>query len=157
MTVEVRVVLAPDANPRPEAVGEPIPVPRQATPLAAGLDLLAWVAEPITLQPGARSRIPTGVCLEIPPGYEGQVRPRSGLAANHGVTVLNAPGTVDADYRGQVAVILVNLSDRPYTVRRGDRVAQLVVCPVAHPVRVSLVDALGETGRGGGGFGSTGV
>jgi dUTP pyrophosphatase len=132
------------------------PLPAAATPLSAGVDLSAWMPEAITLRPLQRARIPTGLCVAIPPGFEGQVRPRSGLAARHGVTVLNAPGTVDADYRGEVAVLLVNLGDVPFTVQRGDRIAQLVVAPVAHPLVTVAVEQLEDTQRGAGGFGSTG-
>lgn len=124
---------------------------------AAGLDLVAAVAEnaPVAIDPGKRALVPTGLTMEIPRGYEGQVRPRSGLAARHGITVLNSPGTIDADYRGEVQVILVNLGDAPFTVVRGERIAQLVVAPV---VQASLVEtkALEATARGAGGFGSTG-
>lgn len=122
---------------------------------AAGLDLVAAVEEPLTLPPLGRALVPTGFAMALPSGYEAQVRPRSGLAAKHGVTVLNSPGTVDADYRGEVKVILINLSDRPFTIARGERVAQMIIAPVS---RVNLVetDTLDATGRGAGGFGSTG-
>jgi len=109
----------------------------------------------VALAPGERALVPTGLALEIPPGYEGQVRPRSGLATRHGVTLLNAPGTVDADYRGEVKVILVNHGPVAVRFDRGERIAQLVVAPVAHAT-LQLAEALGETGRGAGGFGSTG-
>ncbi len=133
--------------------GEPLPLPRYETEHAAGLDLRA--DEPVALAPVARALVPTGLSLEIPPGHEGQVRPRSGLALKHGVTCLNSPGTIDADYRGEVKVILANLGQAPVRFERGERIAQLVVAPVD---RVTLVEteALGETGRGAGGFGSTG-
>jgi dUTP pyrophosphatase len=133
--------------------GAPLDLPRYETDQAAGLDLKA--DEPVALAPGERALVPTGLSLEIPPGYEGQVRPRSGLAVRHGVGLLNAPGTIDADYRGEVKVILVNLGQAPVRFERGERVAQLVIAPV---VRATLVEAeaLGETGRGAGGFGSTG-
>lgn len=158
MTVTLKVMLAPHARPSPAAVpGEAPPIPKAATPGAAGLDLVAWIPEPVTLRPLQRARIPTGIMVAIPEGFEGQVRPRSGLAARFGVTVLNAPGTIDADYRGEVAVLLVNLSDRPFTVARGERVAQLVVTPTAAPLDVDVVEALPGTARGDGGFGSTGV
>ncbi|WP_226573632.1 dUTP diphosphatase [Acuticoccus sediminis] len=128
-----------------------------ASAAAAGLDLPAAVPadEPLTLAPWSRAMVPTGIAIALPPGTEGQVRPRSGLAARHGVTVLNSPGTVDADYRGELKVILVNLSDEPFVIRRGERIAQLVVAPVATvtPVAVASLDA---TERGEGGFGSTG-
>jgi dUTP pyrophosphatase len=155
MHAHLRFSWSPDARPRPGADHHP-PLPAPATPLSAGLDLCAWVEAPVTLLPTQRVRVPTGLCVEIPPGFEGQVRPRSGLAARHGVTVLNAPGTIDADYRGELQVLLVNLGAEPFTIRHLDRVAQLVVAPVAHPVTTALVDALGDTARGAGGFGSTG-
>ncbi len=132
-----------------------LPLPAPATPHAAGLDLRAAVAEPLALAPGARALVPTGIAIALPPGWEAQVRPRSGLALKHGVTVLNAPGTIDADYRGEVGVILVNLGDEPFEVRRGERVAQLVVARVAG-VRWQECETLEATARGAGGFGSTG-
>ncbi len=135
--------------------GRSLPLPAPASPGSAGLDLLAAIAEPVTLPPGARLEVPTGLALELPPGWEGQVRPRSGLAARHGVTLANSPGTIDSDYRGEVRVLLVNLGAESVVIERGDRVAQLVVAPVA---RVELVetDRLSETERGDGGFGSSG-
>lgn len=133
--------------------GEPLPLPRYETDHAAGLDLRA--DEPVALAPGERALVPTGLALELPPGHEGQVRPRSGLAARHGVTLLNTPGTIDADYRGEVKVILVNLGQAPVRFERGERIAQLVIAPVTHATLVEA-PALGETGRGAGGFGSTG-
>lgn len=133
-------------------------VPRYATDGAAGLDLHAALDGPIELAPGARLAVPTGLALELPPGTEGQVRPRSGLALRHGVTVLNAPGTIDADYRGEVKVLLVNLGAEAFSIAPGDRIAQLVIAEVE---RVALVEAgpgeLTDTRRGDGGFGSTGV
>lgn len=132
-----------------------LPAPRPASPGAAGCDLRAAVAEPLVLASGARAAVPTGLVLEIPPGCEGQVRPRSGLALSHGVTVANAPGTIDSDYRGEVAVILANLGSEPYTVRRGDRIAQLVVARV-ETVDWEESDELSPSQRGAGGFGSTG-
>jgi dUTP pyrophosphatase len=133
-----------------------MPVPEHKTRLAAGLDLAAAVETPLTLMPGERALVPTGFAIALPEGYEGQVRPRSGLAVSHGVTVLNAPGTIDADYRGEIKVPLINLGAEPFTITRGARIAQLVVAPV---VAVTLVEVavLDETGRGGGGFGSTGT
>ena len=132
------------------------PLPAYASALAAGLDVRADNAEPIVLPPLGRALVPTGLFLEIPAGYEVQVRPRSGLAAKKGVTVLNAPGTIDADYRGEVCVILVNLSDAPFTVERGERIAQLILA--RHEViEWEPVEELAESGRGTGGFGSTGV
>lgn len=134
---------------------EGLPLPAYATADAAGLDLQAAVGEPMTLAPGQRALVPTGLILELPPGTEGQVRPRSGLALKHGVTVLNAPGTIDADYRGEVKVLLINLGDAPFTLARGDRIAQLVVASVTRAAIVPRLE-LGATQRGAGGFGSTG-
>jgi dUTP pyrophosphatase len=136
--------------------GRDLPLPAYATPAAAGLDLLAAVAQPLTLAPGARALVPTGIALALPPGLEAQVRPRSGLALKHGVTVLNAPGTIDADYRGEVGVILVNHGDSVFTIERGLRIAQLVVAPVAR-IAWAETGSLAETERGSGGFGSTGL
>jgi dUTP pyrophosphatase len=133
--------------------GAPLDLPRYESAHAAGLDLRA--DEPVTLAPGQRALVPTGLSLEIPPGHEGQVRPRSGLALKHGVTCLNSPGTIDADYRGEVKVILANLGQAPVRFERGERIAQLVVSPVTHVTLVE-VEGLGETSRGAGGFGSTG-
>jgi dUTP pyrophosphatase len=133
--------------------GAPLELPRYETDGSAGVDLRA--DEPVALEPGARALVPTGISLEIPPGFEGQVRPRSGLAANHGVTILNAPGTIDSDYRGEVKVILVNLGQAAVRFERGARIAQLVLAPVTRATLVAT-EGLGETGRGGGGFGSTG-
>ena len=133
----------------------PLPLPKYQTPHAAGLDLLADVDEPLVLGSLERAAVPTGLSLEIPDGFEGQVRPRSGLALNGGVTCLNSPGTIDSDYRGEVKVILANLSRESFTIRRGDRIAQLVIAPVARAT-LSEVEQLGETARGSGGFGSTG-
>jgi dUTP pyrophosphatase len=135
--------------------GDGLELPSYATAASAGLDLMAAVAAPVTLAPGERAAIPTGFALALPDGYEAQVRPRSGLALRHGVTVLNSPGTVDADYRGEVQVILVNLGPESFTVRRGERIAQLVVAPVTR-VAWRLVETLPDSGRGAGGFGSTG-
>ena len=132
------------------------PLPGYATAFAAGLDVRANNEEPIVLQPLGRAMVPTGLFLEIPAGYEVQVRPRSGLAAKKGITVLNAPGTIDADYRGEVCVILVNLSNEPFTVERGERIAQLVLA--RHEViEWEEVAELAASGRGAGGFGSTGT
>jgi len=137
---------------------EGLPLPRYETAGAAGMDLLAAIPEtPVfTISAGKRALIQTGLCIEIPAGFEAQVRPRSGLALKHGVTVLNAPGTIDADYRGEVSVLLVNHGDEPFTVTRGMRIAQLVVAPVAQAVLEERT-SLAETGRGAGGYGSTGV
>jgi len=133
--------------------GPPLDLPRYETAGAAGLDLRA--DEPFSLAPGERRLVPTGLAVAIPPGFEGQVRPRSGLAARHGVGMVNAPGTIDSDYRGEVGVLLVNHGQSAVAFARGDRVAQLVIAPVVR-AEVELVEELGETGRGGGGFGSTG-
>jgi len=137
----------------PHAEGLPLPGYHSAG--AAGLDLLAAVEAPVVLRTGKRTLIPTGLILELPAGFEAQVRPRSGLALRHGITVLNSPGTIDSDYRGEVQVLLVNLGNRPFTIARGDRIAQLVV---ARCERVRLVEAAAAstTRRGAGGFGSTG-
>ncbi|HOI11237.1 MAG TPA: dUTP diphosphatase [Myxococcota bacterium] len=132
-----------------------LPLPAYATPGSAGMDLAADVAEDLVIPPGGRATVPTGLAFAVPAGHEVQVRPRSGLASKAGVTVLNAPGTIDADYRGEVRVILVNLGDAPFTIRRGDRIAQAVVAPVVQ-VAIAEVAALDETDRGSGGFGSTG-
>ena len=132
------------------------PLPAYETVNSAGMDLRAWLPEgPVTLQPLQRALVPTGLYMEIPEGYEGQVRPRSGLALKSGITVLNSPGTIDADYRGQVCVILINLSDQPFVVNSGDRIAQLIIAPCeqAEPVQV---ETLSSTERGAGGFGHTG-
>lgn len=122
---------------------------------AAGADLCAAVSEDLTLLPGARALIPTGFAIALPPGYEGQVRPRSGLALREGVTCLNSPGTIDADYRGPVCVVLANLGTQPYVVHRGDRIAQLVVAPVSR-AEFAVIDELPESARATAGFGSTG-
>ena len=139
------------------AHGEGLALPAYQSALAAGLDLLAAVPEgaPVILAPGKYALIPTGLTIALPAGYEAQVRPRSGLAAKHGVTVLNAPGTVDADYRGEIGVLLINHGDAPFPVRRGERIAQMVIAAV---VRAEFIPAasLSATDRGGGGFGSTG-
>ncbi len=130
-------------------------LPAYATSGAAGMDIRASISEPVTLKPLERAMVPTGLFLEIPAGYEAQVRPRSGLAAKHGVTVLNTPGTIDADYRGEVKVILVNLSNEPFTINDGERIAQLVIAAHA-TVTWEETNELSETSRGGGGFGHTG-
>lgn len=139
------------------AHGKGLPLPRQQTPGAAGLDLSAALApdEVIEIAPGGVAMIPTGLMIAIPLGYEAQIRPRSGLAAKHGITVLNSPGTVDADYRGEVKVLLINHGAAPFAVRRGERIAQMVVAPVSWVV-FEEVEALDETERGNGGHGSTG-
>jgi len=148
--IEIRIMRLPH--------GADLPLPQYQSALAAGLDLVAAVPAdaPVELAPGARALVPTGIAIALPPGYEGQVRPRSGLAARHGVTLLNTPGTVDADYRGELQVILVNLGAEPFVVTRGMRIAQLVVAAVQHAVLVEA-DALDTTARAHGGFGSTGT
>ena len=137
--------------------GEGLPLPAYQSADAAGLDLLAAVPEasPMTLAPGRHALVPTGLIIALPSGYEAQVRPRSGLAARHGVTVLNAPGTIDADYRGEVSVLLINHGEAPFTIRRGERIAQMVIAQVAQAELVA-VTVLPATDRGRGGFGSTG-
>ncbi|HTN51019.1 MAG TPA: dUTP diphosphatase [Anaeromyxobacter sp.] len=133
--------------------GPPLDLPRYETPGAAALDLRA--DEAVALAPGERRLVPTGLAVEIPPGHEGQVRPRSGLALRHGVGMVNAPGTIDSDYRGEVGVLLVNHGQAPVAFARGDRIAQLVIAPVTR-VDLELAETLSESDRGGGGFGSTG-
>ena len=136
--------------------GADLPIPAPATGASAGADLLAAVAETVVLAPGASALIPTGVAIQLPSGFEAQVRPRSGLAAKHGVTILNSPGTIDADYRGEIAVILINLGDEPFNVTRGMRIAQMVIAPVFRAQWLE-VDGLDDSERGAGGFGSTGT
>ena len=138
----------------PHAMG--LDLPEYQTPGSSGIDLRAAVEEPIIIENGERVMIPTGLKMEIPAGYEGQVRTRSGLAATRGLVVLNSPGTLDADYRGEVKVILMNLGSEPLTINRGDRVAQLVIAPVTR-VAITEVEDVDETIRGSGGFGSTGA
>ncbi len=132
------------------------PCPTYATPLSAGMDVRANIEEPITLAPLQRVLVPTGLYIALPEGYECQARPRSGLAVKHGITVLNSPGTIDADYRGELMTLLVNLSDTPFVIEPGERIAQLVVAKHEH-VEWEEVEVLDETERGEGGFGSTGV
>lgn len=134
-----------------------VPLPRYQSDGAAGMDLHAALAEPIILAPLGRARIPTGLALALPRSFEGQVRPRSGLADRHGVTILNAPGTIDSDYRGELQVLLVNLSDTPVRIAPLERIAQLVIAPVAHAELVISPVALDATARGAGGYGSTGT
>ena len=150
MTVEVRIRRLPHA--------EGLPLPAYETAHAAGMDLRAAVEDgaPLTLAPGARAMVPTGLAIALPEGFEAQVRPRSGLAAKHGITVANAPGTIDADYRGEVGVILINLGKEPFRIERGMRIAQIIVARHARAVWRE-VTTLDETARGSGGFGSTGV
>jgi len=132
-----------------------LPLPAYETPESAGMDLRAAITEPLILQPGERTLIPTGLKIALPPGTEAQIRPRSGLAFRHGITMLNAPGTIDSDYRGEVKVLAVNHGSEPFTVERGDRIAQMVIAPVFRAV-INTVESLEDTERGEGGFGSTG-
>jgi dUTP pyrophosphatase len=148
MTIEIQITRLPH--------GRDLPLPSYQSAQAAGLDLLAAVEAPVTLKPGDRALIPTGIAIALPEGHEAQVRPRSGLAIKQGVTVLNSPGTIDADYRGEIKVALVNLGQEPVAIERGMRIAQMVVAPVSH-ARLREVATLGETSRGTGGFGSTGT
>ena len=150
MTVAIRLKRLPHS--------EGLPLPAYETDGSAGMDLRAAVAEdaPVTLQPGSRTLIPTGLSIALPADHEAQVRPRSGLALKFGITCLNSPGTIDADYRGEVGVILANLGAEPFTVRRGDRIAQMVIAPVTRGA-FQEVDSLDDTARGAGGFGSTGA
>ena len=136
--------------------GEGLPLPAYQTAHAAGADVQAALSAPVILKPGGRELVPTGFCYEIPPGFEMQVRPRSGLALKHGVTVLNAPGTIDADYRGELKVLLVNHGPEPFEIRRGERIAQIVIAPVSSATFTEVTE-LGDTARGAGGFGSTGL
>ena len=147
--VTIRIKLLPH--------GEGLALPRYQTPQAAGVDLSAAVAHdaPIVLKPGQHSLVPTGLAIALPDGFEGQVRPRSGLALNHGITVLNAPGTIDADYRGEVKIVLINLGGKAFSVERGQRIAQMIVAPVVQ-AGIEVVTELEATKRGIGGFGSTG-
>jgi len=133
-----------------------LPLPTSGSAGSAGFDLRAAIAGEIVLRPGERLLVPTGLVLEIPPGWEGQVRPRSGLALRHGIGIVNAPGTIDSDYRGEVGAILINLGEAPFTLQRGDRIAQLVISRV-ESVEWEEADVLGDSGRGAGGFGSTGT
>ena len=136
--------------------GTGLPLPAYATAMSAGMDLLAAVIETVIVEPGGRSLIPSGIAIALPEGHEAQVRPRSGLAAKHGITVLNSPGTIDADYRGEIIVILMNLGDTPFSVERGMRIAQMVVAPVAR-ITWSETDRLSASERSDGGLGSTGT
>lgn len=135
---------------------EDLPLPKYATEGSSGMDLYAHVQEPVVLTKNMRKLIPTGISIAIPKGFEAQIRPRSGLAIKHGLTVLNTPGTVDSDYRGEIMVILCNLSDQDFTIERGMRIAQMVIAPITH-VDIEEVTVLDETIRGAGGFGSTGI
>lgn len=131
-------------------------LPRYHSEFASGMDVAAAVHKPVILEPGDIKLVPSGFAVALPPAYELQVRPRSGLAIKHGITVVNAPGTIDADYRGEIKIGLVNLSREPFTIKRGDRVAQLILAPVCH-ARFEVVESLAQTDRGAGGFGHTGV
>ncbi|NLV45463.1 MAG: dUTP diphosphatase [Candidatus Hydrogenedentes bacterium] len=131
-------------------------LPAYETEHASGMDLRAAVTETTVIQPGARLAVPTGICIAIPPGYEGQVRPRSGLAFREGISMINTPGTIDADYRGEIKVLLINLGEKPFLIRRGDRIGQLIVAPVAR-VEWQELQSLDITLRGEGGFGHTGI
>ena len=133
-----------------------LPLPAYATAQAAGLDLTAAIDQAVDLAPGERKLVPTGLQIALPAGYEAQVRPRSGLALKHGITVLNSPGTIDADYRGEIGVILINLGDKTFTIQRGERIAQMILAPVSQLVWRER-ETLEETQRGSGGFGSTGT
>ncbi len=146
--VEVKVMRLPH--------GADLPLPAYQSAQAAGLDLLAAVSTDVMIAPGKRALVPTGIAIALSAGTEAQVRPRSGLAAKHGVTVLNSPGTIDADYRGEIQVILINLGNAPFVVKRGERIAQMIVAPVTHAA-LSEAQTLDDTSRGGSGFGSTGT
>jgi dUTP pyrophosphatase len=149
MSTELRIVRLPHATD--------LPLPAYQSERAAGFDLLAAVptGAPVTIAPGERAMIPTGIAIALPSGHEGQIRPRSGIALRHGVTVLNSPGTVDADYRGEIQVILVNLGAENFEITRGTRIAQMIVAPITQ-AKIVESDGLDATGREGGGFGSTG-
>jgi dUTP pyrophosphatase len=151
MSQNIRIQVAP----LPHFAG--LALPAYETALSAGMDLRAAVADeaPMTLDPGARALVPTGLTIALPAGYEAQIRPRSGLALKHGLTCLNTPGTIDADYRGEVKVLLINLGQEPFVIKRGERIAQMVIAPVTQGAW-DVVETLSETARGAGGFGSTG-
>ena len=146
--VKVRIERLPE--------GQGLPLPAYQTQGASGMDVCAAVAEDVVLAPRDTRLLPAGLRIAVPPGHEAQVRPRSGLALKHGIAVLNAPGTIDSDYRGPVGVILANLGSEPFTIRRGDRIAQMVICPVVR-AEIEEVDRVDDTTRGSGGFGHTGV
>lgn len=158
MTVSTHIAAAPVLGLIQLSHGADLALPAYETEGAAGMDLRAAVpeGEPVTLLPGDRTLVPTGLIMEIPRGFEGQIRPRSGLAAKSGITCLNTPGTIDSDYRGEVKVILINLGQSPFEISRGLRIAQMVIAPVTQ-ARIELRNAAGETARGAGGFGSTGT
>ena len=153
----------PDSPPLPTIAfqrlnaseNQDIPLPRYMTPQASGMDVHAAVPTPVTIAIGSIALIPTGFAMALPPGYEAQIRPRSGLAVKHGIGLINSPGTIDADYRGEVKIALINLGEAPYTVRRGDRIAQMVIQQVFR-VQLQIVESLDTTVRDGGGFGHTG-
>ena len=147
-TIAIRIRRLPE--------GEGLPMPTYMSKDAAGADLCAAINEELTLLPGARAMVPAGFCMALPVGYEAQIRPRSGLAVQHGITLLNSPGTIDADYRGPVNIILANFGTAPFRVRRGDRIAQMVVAPVSR-ASFEVVESLEQTSRHQGGFGSTGL
>lgn len=140
---------------RPEADAD-IPLPRYMTPLASGMDIHAAVETPLVMEMQAIALVPTGFAMALPAGYEAQIRPRSGLAVNYGIGLINSPGTIDADYRGEIKIALINLGPRPFTIQRGDRIAQMVIQQVCR-VQLSVVEALPKTERGSGGFGHTGL
>jgi dUTP pyrophosphatase len=146
--IEVKITKHPSA--------QDLSLPKYATAESAGMDLMANINEPIILAKGERKLIPTGLAIQLPSGYEAQIRPRSGLAIKNGITVLNTPGTIDADYRGEIMVILINLSDQDFKIERGMRIAQMIIAPFTQ-AHFTLVDSLDESERGHGGFGSTGV
>jgi dUTP pyrophosphatase len=148
MTVELKIHRLPGT--------EDIPLPCYMSEGASGMDLYSANAEPVTLAPGEIKLLPTGIRIELPPGYEAQVRPRSGLAAKHGVTVVNTPGTIDSDYRGEIKIILGNISRQPFEITRGARIAQMVIARVVR-ARITEADSLNDTARGAGGFGHTGA
>lgn len=149
-------MLSPTVSVQRLPHGADLPLPAYATAQSAGLDLIAAVASEVTLAPGAWQLIPTGLCIALPAGFEAQVRPRSGLALKHGITVLNSPGTIDADYRGEVQALLINHGQAPFVIKRGDRIAQMVVAPVTQ-IAWNIVERLDQTERGSGGYGSTGI
>lgn len=138
------------------STAQDLPLPSHGSPGSAGVDLRSALPEEVVIRPGERLLVPTGLVLEIPPGWEGQVRPRSGLALRHGIGIVNAPGTIDSDYRGEVAVILINLGEAPFSLQRGDRIAQLVLSRV-ETIEWEEAETLEDSGRGTGGFGSTGL
>ncbi len=135
--------------------GKDLPLPRYMTEWSAGMDIYAAVDTEIVLRPGERKLVPTGISVSIPPGFEAQIRPRSGLAIKYGIGMLNSPGTIDADYRGEIKIILINLGDKPFIIKRGDRIAQMIINKISY-AKIKLVDELPPTNRGEGGFGHTG-